>query len=92
MDGSVFEWGWADTMEYQILRNTVLNLELGLVQMETLVNRAMSEGWTIAGSLGVTTHGDERLFHTLMQPMTRVRPLPGNNRTTILNNINRVLR
>ena len=72
-------------MEYRIVRKVTTELSDGLNSMENLVNHAMAEGWTISGSLSVTTIGGDGFAYVITQPMTRLRPLPGNNRTTMVN-------
>lgn len=89
MDGSVLmDWG-VDNMEYRLVSSTSSWIEHGLLEVQQEVNQRLAEGYAPCGSLVVAPCRDG--FY-LIQPMTRVRPLPGNNRTTFLNNVNRVLR
>ena len=77
-------------MEYRILRIVRVsgNIDEGLNSMEELVNQALSEGWQVVSSLSVTTRYDDIIY--ILQPVQRPRPVEGNNRTTFLNNLNRV--
>lgn len=102
MDGSVFVVARAERMEYRVVRKTTNDLDDGFASMENRVNQALMEGWQLVGGLSVTTRTDNLGLYILTQAVQRVRPLPGNNRTTMvnvdinslnpLNNINRVSR
>jgi len=77
-------------MEYRILRivRVSRNIDEGLNSMEELVNQALSEGWQVTSSLSVTTRYDDIIY--ILQPIQRPRPLEGNNRTTFVDNRNRI--
>lgn len=78
MDGSVFVEETADRMEYRLVASTSSWVEHGLIEIQREVNQRLAEGYMVSGSLVVAPCRDG--FY-LIQPMTRVRPLPGNNRT-----------
>ena len=84
MDGSVFMDERVDRMEYRIIRSRDMNAEAGLARLEVEVNQALSEGWQLVGGICVA---DLIVF---AQAVQRVRPLPSNNQTNFLNDINRM--
>jgi hypothetical protein len=74
-------------MEYRVIRKSTGDIDAGLNSMENLVSQSLAEGWQVAGGLCVTTQGN---WYILTQAVQRVHPLPGNNETNFLNNINRM--
>lgn len=75
-------------MEYRVIRRQSRNLEAGFSALEDLVNENLAQGWQLAGGTCVETY---ELGFVFVQAMVRVRPpSSGNNRTTFLNNVNRM--
>lgn len=69
-------------MEYHVVRRQARNLEAGFAGLEVEVNERLSSGWQLVGGLCVAPY---ELGFVFTQAVQRVRPLPSNNRTTLVN-------
>lgn len=70
-------------MEYRVIRHMLRYPDYDDDTIENDVNRLLTEGWQVSGGLSVTTLLNGHVI--MCQAMVRVRPLLGNNRTTLVN-------